>query len=189
VEQAQAFRENKRADAAQQAVNRTKLSHDSLVKTYQTLIAGLDRKTPVVEVLKSVSDAVPKDGGIHLTQLGVERSGTVTIHGSAKNETAATDLVLALQGAGPFTEVRLGYLGDAQTEVVGAGGPAAAAAPKAKPGENMTFIVTCKMRATEVPQFGVDDKKVASTRPGGVASNRSSGRAGGAMSTQLEGQQ
>ncbi len=169
LENSRAFKENQRADTAQQAVNRVKVSHDKLVRTYQTLIGGLDRKTPVVEVLKSVSDSVPNNGGIHLTQLSVERTGTISLHGNAKNETAATDLVLALQGAGPFTEVRLGYLGDAQTEVTGPGAPGAAAAPKAKPGENMTFIVTCKMRQTEVPQIALAGGPSSGTNPGNAS--------------------
>lgn len=142
-DQALAVKENKKLAVASVAVDNIKSKHDKLVLNYQAVSAGLGRNIATVDLLKAVSDAVPKNGGVYLTQLTFDRNGTLAIHGNAKTETAATDLVLSLQGAGQFTNVSLNYLGDAQAEVNT--GVIAAASNKPKPGAKMSFLVLCKI--------------------------------------------
>ncbi len=76
---------------------------------------GLARKHPVVDILVAISRALPTTGETWLTQLSAERSGTITLRGDTKSEAAPTEIVLALQQTGGFSEVHLGYLGEAQT--------------------------------------------------------------------------
>lgn len=169
AEQAQQRAKDKTANdelaAAQTVVARTRTEHDQLATTYKTVAAGLSRDHPAVDVLKAVSDAIPATSGIHLNQLAVDRAGAVTVRGNATSETAATDLVLALQGSHAFSEVRLTYLGDAQAEA----GAATAASPagvaaRAKPGENMSFIIACRLKGVAPPAL-----------PGAARANRPAG--------------
>jgi Tfp pilus assembly protein PilN len=145
VEHAQALRENDKLKKIQVAATRVKTEHDSVAKAYQIVANSLGRDKPAVDVIKAVSDTIPKTGGIYLTQLSFDRSGAVAIHGITKSETAATDFVLALQASDVFVDVRLPYMGDAQSETT----PAAAAttaATKPKSGENMSFIISCRIK-------------------------------------------
>jgi Tfp pilus assembly PilM family ATPase/Tfp pilus assembly protein PilN len=174
ADRALAQRENTKLAAASVAVDSVKAKHDKLAHDYQVVSAGLNRSIATVDLVKAVSDAVPKDGGVYLTQLTFDRNGTLAIHGNAKTETAATDLVLRLQGSGPFTNVSLNYLGDAQAEV--APGVVAAADKKPKPGEKMSFLVVCK-----VPVPVVDKPK--------RGTGASFAQAGGASSTSTGGTQ
>src|SRR5207237_10544348 len=107
TERAAAARENRKLDVMDNALKRVRTVHDQRLKTFQTVSSGLGRGVAAVDVVKAISDAVPKDGGVYLTQFAFERAGAVTLHGNARNETAATDLVVALQGSGEFNDVRL----------------------------------------------------------------------------------
>ena len=129
------------------------LEHDKITKTYGLVSASMGRDKPAVDILKAISDCVPKGNALHLTQLTFDRTGTVSLHGMSKSEVAATDFVLALQASGAFLDVRLPYLGDAQAETTPTTttAAAAAAAPKPKPGENMSFIISCRAKGGAPP--------------------------------------
>ena len=176
IERAQAEKENRKLALATSAVADIKTKHDKLVLDYKNVAAGLNRNIVTVDLIKAVSDAVPKTGGVYLSQLTFDRNGTLAIHGIAKSETAATDLVLALQGDGPFLNVSLNYLGDAQTEALpGAATTVANNAGKPKPGEKMSFLVVCK-----VPVPVVEKPKRTAATFASAGSNVS----GGAKETQ-----
>lgn len=185
-ENAEALKENGRLEMAQKALNRVKSEHDTSAETYRTVSTGLSHSTPVVDLIKAVSDAVPKQSGIYLTQFTIDRTGAVAIHGNAKTESGASDLVLALMGAGPFLDVKLGYLGDTQTETGLAGAsatpaqtPAAAtpAAPAttadstkpaivAKPVPLTSFIITCRVKSNEIAPIKTETKPAAAPKTG-----------------------
>jgi len=106
-------------------------SLDAKRKVYQTRTAlfnelntGLDRNHPSVDVLVALNRALPQTTQIWLTQFAFDRNGLITLHGETKSAEAATDMVLALQASGAFTDVKVAYLGDAQeTTVVSADAP------------------------------------------------------------------
>ena len=97
------------------------------------LSGGIARKQPLVDVLFALNDCVPRTPDIWLTQTNFERGGTITLRGETKNEMAATDFVLALQRSGAFSEVRLGYLGEAQTQEPGGNTATPTPTPKSTP--------------------------------------------------------
>ena len=111
----EARRQNDRLDKAKKAHDRTKKEHDEVAGTFETVSKGLARDLPAIAAIKAVSDSVPRGSGVYLTQLNFERNGAVAIHGSAKSETAVTELVTALQDSKLFTSVRLGYMGETQS--------------------------------------------------------------------------
>lgn len=156
MERANAQRENKKLDVANIALKGTKAQHEKVAKNYKTLTAGLGRKYASVDIIKAVSDSVPPNSGIYLSQLIFDRAGVLTIHGNARTESAATDLVNALQGMGTFTQVRLNYLGDAQADnsLV----PASATEAVRQKLSSSSFVVICKL---PVPVVDIGDKKGA----------------------------
>jgi len=156
-----ALRWNTKLKAAVAAASQVKTKHDTVVKAYQTVIAGLGRDTSTVEILRAISSSIPKAGGIYLTQLSFDRAGTVSVRGNAKTETAATDLVLGLQSSGAFADVRLPYMGDAQAEAIST---TSGVAQKAKPGENMSFIITCRLK--NIPILPTDKPPTRSAAAG-----------------------
>ena len=100
-------------------------SVDAKRKVYQTRTAlfnelntGLDRNHPAVDVLVALNRALPQTTQIWLTQFAFDRNGLITLHGETKSAEAATDMVLALQASGAFTDVKVAYLGDAQETTV-----------------------------------------------------------------------
>jgi len=148
-EHIQAVAMNRALTKTQNTLKKVKEEHDQLVQIYEVLSRGLERNLPAVEVLKAISDAVPRTG-IYLSQLSIERGGSISLRGNANNETAATDLVLALQKAGVFAEVRLGYLGDAQTETnTPRSTPPAGAVLMSSPTSQTSFLITCRLKTTE----------------------------------------
>lgn len=114
---------------------KVKKDHDRVAATFDHVSKGLDRDHPAVDVLYAINHALPTVADIWLTQFQFDRGGVLTIHGETKNATAATQLVLALQRSGAFTDVRLGYLGDSQenTPVPQAIAPASVATPTPAP--------------------------------------------------------
>jgi Tfp pilus assembly protein PilN len=143
AERARAEQQNRKMVAEENALKRIKDSHGKVARAYETVSGGLDRSRLVVDVVKQISDAVPAGGSVSLTQLAFERGVSVAIHGNAKSESAAMDLVLALQKTASLGEVRLAYLGDAQTDA-GKGAGTNALVSKLKPGEKMSFIIACQ---------------------------------------------
>lgn len=121
---------NRNLDQANTDLAKVKTEYDRVRKSYEVVAGGMGRTKPMVDIVKAVSDALPKGGGIYLTQLAFERGTQLSIHGNAANETAATDLVISLQGSGAFKDVVLNYLGDNSTESMGGPG----ARTPAKPG-------------------------------------------------------
>ncbi len=93
-----------------------KKSVGQLQEFASALTGGIARRQPLVDVLYALDDCVPHSPDIWLTQTNFERGGTITLRGETKNEMSATDFVLALQRSGAFSEVRLGYLGEAQSQ-------------------------------------------------------------------------
>jgi Tfp pilus assembly PilM family ATPase/Tfp pilus assembly protein PilN len=154
---AEAVKQNDRLNLAKTVLQRTKGEHDTVAKTYNIVSFGMGRQKPMVDVVKAVSDAVPKNSGIHLTQLAFERGTNLALHGSARDESAATDLVLALQTSGAFRDVRLNYLGDSQAETIGMQ-TANSAAAKNKAPSSMSFLVTCRVIGAE-PRPKVDTSR------------------------------
>lgn len=112
---------------------------DSKRKVYQTrkalydeLNAGLDRSHPAIDVLVALNRALPQSTEIWLTQFAFDRNGLITLHGETKSASAATDMVIALQDSGAFTDVKIAYMGDAQeTNIASSDAPIRAAAPTA----------------------------------------------------------
>ncbi len=96
------------------AAETRKREYDNTKSVVDDLERGLGRKHPIVDVMVVVSKALPSSAEAWLTQMSFERGGTLTLRGESKSESAATEMVLALQKTGAFSEVRLGYLGDAQ---------------------------------------------------------------------------
>ena len=88
--------------------------HDKIKAIAESVMKGLDRNHPSVDVVYALNSALPTSSDIWLTQFQFERGGLLTLHGETKKAIAATQLVLALQKSGAFTDVRLGYLGDSQ---------------------------------------------------------------------------
>jgi Tfp pilus assembly PilM family ATPase/Tfp pilus assembly protein PilN len=87
--------------------------YDAVAALGTDLVKGLDRNHPAVDVLVALNAAMPTSKDIWLTQLSLNRGGSLTLRGDAKSALMATDLVIALQGSGAFTNVQLNYLGDA----------------------------------------------------------------------------
>ena len=105
---------------------------------YEELGVGLDRSHPSIDILVALNRALPQTTDIWLTQFAFDRSGIISLHGETKSATAATDMVIALQDSGAFSDVKLAYLGDAQESNVAANDmpaapPAAATAANAPP--------------------------------------------------------
>ncbi len=96
--------------------SRRQQTYDRLAALAQSVTAGLDRSHPVVDVLAAVNQALPSSAPIWLTQFEFNRGGLLTLRGNTHSAAAATDLVLRLQECGSFSDVRLGYLGDAQED-------------------------------------------------------------------------
>ncbi len=134
--------ENRRLKALQTALKKTQEERDKLAATYRVVSVGLGRDRPVVDVLKSVSDALPRKGGIYLTQLTFDRNGPVVVHGSADDHEAVTSFLVALQASGVFEEARLGYLGDTKS-VGGPGGAVSAGSAAAE--EKTSFMMYCRL--------------------------------------------
>jgi type IV pilus assembly protein PilM len=143
VERKKAEAANAKLTAMQTVVDRQQKTSDLIDNTYETVAVKLDHKHPAVDIVKVVSDAVPR-GNIYLSQFSFERYGAVVLHGTAKNETAATDLVIALQASGAFVDVQLNYLGDAQGDGTAAGGGGAVRPPvrRAPPGPRRATAAT-----------------------------------------------
>jgi len=160
MELARAQRENDRLAAAQKALDRTKQQHDQVRKAYDSVALGLDRLHPVVDVLKAVSDAVPKQG-VYLTQFAMDRANQITIHGNSLSEGGATAMVLALQKAPILSDVRLGYLGDAAADT-----NPGSSNTSSKPGQprKMSFIITCRLAQPSAPSAatGAPGKRITS---------------------------
>jgi Tfp pilus assembly PilM family ATPase/Tfp pilus assembly protein PilN len=123
--------------AANEKLRKLTTTVDAKRKVFQTqkslfeeLNTGLDREHPAIDVLVALNRALPQTTDIWLTQFAFDRSGLITLHGETKSATAATDMVLALQASGAFTDVKVAYLGDAQENNV-ASSPAPAPAPAA----------------------------------------------------------
>lgn len=147
--------ENRRLKTLQGALKRIQEERDRLAEMHRTVSLGLGRDRPVVDVLKTVSDAMPKDGGIYLTQLTFDRNGPVVIHGAAGGHQAVTNFLMQLQASGTFVEARLGYLGD----IKAAGGPSATAGPTvaaAASDESTSFMLYCRL-----PRVADDEDKSA----------------------------
>jgi Tfp pilus assembly PilM family ATPase/Tfp pilus assembly protein PilN len=154
-----ATKENTRLAAAETALKKSKEENQRVQTTYVTLTSSMPGNKPVVDLVKAVSDAVPPGSGIYLSQLSFERGAAISIHGAATKETAATELVLALQAGGAFRDVRLTYLGDAETASV-----TALMKPNAeKPKLRMSFTIACKMKGDEPVPINLTGATVKTT--------------------------
>ena len=130
-------------DSANSALTRSKTTHDRLTKTYALVSTGLGRQKPGVDVMKAVSDSIPKASGVHLTNINFERGAILSLHGSAASEAAATELLVTMQANPSFKEVKLNYLGDAQAE--GGGGAPGASDKKSKAAPSTSFLISCRV--------------------------------------------
>ncbi|MCW3097402.1 MAG: Tfp pilus assembly protein ATPase PilM [Chthonomonadaceae bacterium] len=151
--------------AAQLAVNdklhKFTTALDAKRKTYQTrkalydeLTTGLDRNHPAIDVLVALNRALPQSTQIWLTQFAFDRNGLITLHGDTKSADAATDMVIALQDSGAFTDVKVAYLGDAQeTNVVSNDVPAKTPPPAAAPQIPVTPLPAMPPATTITPMM------------------------------------
>jgi Tfp pilus assembly PilM family ATPase/Tfp pilus assembly protein PilN len=152
--------------AAQLAVNdklhKFTTALDAKRKTYQTrkalydeLNTGLDRNHPAIDILFTLSRALPQSTQIWLTQFAFDRNGLITLHGDTKSADAATEMVIALQDSGAFTDVKLAYLGDAQeTNVVSNDIPAKTPPPAAAPQTPVTSLPAMPPATTTASTMG-----------------------------------
>jgi len=171
-EHALALKENGKLETAKRALDKSHASHDQAIRTYNLLVSGLGRSKPMIEIVKNLSDSIPKTSGVNLTSFTFERGNIMNIHGSAKTESAVTDLVLGMQAATVFKEVKLNYVGDAQADN---GGPAAAGATPAasKKASVSTFLITCKVPGAD--EKLKSDLPVKSSGPGNNAKSKTGG--------------
>jgi type IV pilus assembly protein PilM len=158
--------ENRRLRALQDVLKRTQEDRDRLAQVYRTVSNGLGRDRPVVDVLKAVSDALPRGSGVFLTQLTFDRAGPVVVHGSADGHEAVTTFLTSLQASGVFEEARLGYLGD--TKAAGGPGSGPALTPTAASDNRTSFMVYCRL-----PHRTDQDEKT-NRAPGRASSTTSS---------------
>ena len=164
VEHAKAVRWNNSLSAAQSRIKVTREESDQTQKLWQTISGGSVKSVQAVDILKELSDSIPTKSGIYMTQMVVEHAGAITMHGNTLTETAATDLVTALQKNKLFYDVRLGYLGDITGDKEDRIAPISSAAPRRKgiglpapvgdiseprPDTNMSFVITCRVRTAE----------------------------------------
>ena len=152
TEHADAVKWNSNLDYAKQKLADATSEHDRVSKQYAAVSTGLMRPVDTVDLLKAVSDSLPKNGGVYLSQLTYDRLNALSIHGNANSDDAATDFAINLQKAGAFSQVRLNYLGDAQVQLASAvsapGKPSSSAAPAAKQ-QATTFIITCTAKGAD----------------------------------------
>lgn len=168
AERIAAQRANEKLKAVEARLKTVKSDYDVIAANHRAVTTGLWHSRPAVDIVKAVSDAVPAGSGTYLTQLQYERTGNVILHGSARSEAAATDFVLALQRTGVFADVRLGYVGDAQSEGGGPGlAPVGLGASRLKVPDRMNYIINCRMPAPPATKTGTQPtgagKQVAST--------------------------
>ncbi len=137
--QREALDANRDLDAANAQLDTRKKSHDRLLSLDADLARGLDRDHPVVDILAALNRALPAKTDLWLTQFTFERNNLLTLRGNTKSPSAATDMVIALQKSRAFSDVRLGYIGDAQdvdngNSANGGNAPAATATTGLAPG-------------------------------------------------------
>lgn len=104
---------NSELKTAKEREKRTKADYDRISGLESVLAASMDRIHPSVDVLVALHRAMPSSSQIWLTQLSFDRATLLTIRGEAKDAESVTELLMNLQKAGCFTDVKLGYLGDA----------------------------------------------------------------------------
>lgn len=107
-----ALSENMDLQANTDRLTKLQKDHDQVKTVADEVQKGLDRNHPIVDILYALNRALPTSADIWLTQFQFDRSGLLTIHGETKKAIAATQLVLAMQKSGAFTNVNLGFVGD-----------------------------------------------------------------------------
>lgn len=168
-ERRRAVFENTRLRRVQPLVKESQNRLERLRRMYLTVNYGLGRDRPVVDVIKAISDALPRGTGVRLTQLTFDRGGPVVLHGTAPTQEAVTDFLLGLQTAGVFKEARLGYLGDAGS--TGRLSAASSSTPTASGGEaGMSFMLYCRL--PEPPTLEEKATVLRRNRPTESASTR-----------------
>jgi Tfp pilus assembly PilM family ATPase/Tfp pilus assembly protein PilN len=110
-----AIRANEDLNNLTRRLDALRKQHTRSRELVEELETALDRKHPTVDILYALGKAMPRTADIWFTQLTFDRENGLTMRGESKSESAATDLVISLQGSGAFRDVKLGYLGDAQT--------------------------------------------------------------------------
>lgn len=154
---------NSRLKRLEPTVKKAQADAEALQRTFMTVNHGLGRDKPVVDVLKVVSDALPKAGGLQLTQLTFDRNGPVVLHGTAEKQVTVTEFLVGLQTAGIFAEARLGYLGDAKAGLGPRGSANGAATSGADEQASMSFMVYCRLPQ---PVSADEEKRATRGRPG-----------------------
>jgi len=142
-ERRRAIYENTRLKRIQPLARNAETSAERLRRMYLTVNFALGRDKPVVDVIKAISDALPRGKGVRLTQLTFDRNGPVVLHGNAENQESVTAFLLGLQTSNLFKEARLGYLGDASAANK-LRNVAASAEAEGKQGE-LSFMLYCRL--------------------------------------------
>lgn len=141
LERRKALYENARLKRIQPLAKQAQDELNRVRRTYLTINYALGRDKPVVDVIKAISDALPREKGLHLTQLTFDRNGPVVLHGNAEAQESVTDFLLGLQTCGVFSEARLGYLGDAGTGTA----IRAASTGGTEKATGLSFMLYCKL--------------------------------------------
>jgi len=140
-ERRRAVYENARLKRIQPVASQAQDQFAKMQRMYLTVNYALGRDKPVVDVIKAISDALPRERGLYLTQLTFDRNGPVVLHGNAPNQDSVTQFMTNLQSAGLFSEVRLGYVGDAGATV----GPLAKASSEQSANQSIGFMLYCRL--------------------------------------------
>ncbi len=126
---------NRRLTTISNQLDSVKKTNKSLVAMMDRVTAGLARTAPLIDLIKALSDSIPQDGSVYLTQIAFDRKGGVlTVRGDADTTVAATNLLLALQHSASMQSVQLNYLGD---------NPNLSQAAAKKSGGKISYIITC----------------------------------------------
>jgi Tfp pilus assembly protein PilN len=149
---------NNSLKTAQGKVKYLKAKDESLQKIYLAINAGSFSRPESVDILKTISEAIPSKKPVYLTQLACEHDGLVTIRGNTTSNSAVTDIVLALQKSGIFYEAQIGFLGDLQNGIQrktgapasqnglpGLSGLGSAPSPAADTQHVLNFLITCRL--------------------------------------------
>ena len=161
--------------------------HDKTKAISDNVTKGLDRNHPAVDILYALNHALPTTADIWLTQFQFDRGGILTIHGETKSAIAATQLVLALQKSGAFTDVRLGYLGDSQESKPTSTQPGTPAPPAVSSASSSaaagTATPAAKSSAATMPVLPGSNGLIVGGSVSGGAVSGMTGSAGGAGTT------
>lgn len=164
----EALRWNLSLNQANKKIKQLKEDNDVLQKMITSLDSGAVSRPDMVSIIKAVGDAVPNHKTLYLSRLSYGAAGIITLRGNANTPLDATQYAESLSKCGIFSEIHIGYLGDAQNNGVNAPvvSKTAQLAPLGKTGTPVgqtpnlggttgstvtNFLITCKVRDVGSP--------------------------------------